>query len=223
MSRILVPSRGPQDWKALLADPERQWRPRFSAFAAAHSWESAGGLPREISALLGGEPRLELAIPEHKVAMPGSGRESQCDLFALVTIGGRLAAVAIEAKVDEPFGPTVQEWLADGGENRRNRLSTICGWLGRPGLPPAHLRYQLFHRTAAAVAEARRFQCPLAAMLVQSFSPDRRWHGDFQAFANWLAPQADTGTAHLRLPEGIELLLGWASCPFPEDAPHGMA
>ncbi|MFU8881858.1 MAG: DUF6946 family protein [Rhodobacterales bacterium] len=44
------------------------------------------------------------------------------------------------------------------------------------------LRYQLFHRTAAAVTEARRFHRPVAAMIVQSFAPDHRWFADYAAF-----------------------------------------
>ena len=51
MSTIYVPSRGPDDWRRFLADPEKQWRRGFSARAAAYSWESVNRLPPEIEAL----------------------------------------------------------------------------------------------------------------------------------------------------------------------------
>jgi hypothetical protein len=52
MSRIYVPSSGCNDWQRLLADPEKHWRPGFSAFATARAWEAADGLPPEIAELL---------------------------------------------------------------------------------------------------------------------------------------------------------------------------
>ena len=52
MSKVYVPSRGPDDWQRFLADPEKQWRRGFSARTAAYSWESANGLPPEIEACL---------------------------------------------------------------------------------------------------------------------------------------------------------------------------
>ena len=41
--------------------------------------------------------------PEHQVALPGGGRPSQCDVFALVRNDAGTLAVAIKAKVREPF------------------------------------------------------------------------------------------------------------------------
>jgi hypothetical protein len=84
MSRIYVPSSGCNDWQRLLADPEKHWRPGFSAFATARAWEAADGLPQEIAELLGPDPELLLAIPEHKVRLPGWERTTECDVFALV-------------------------------------------------------------------------------------------------------------------------------------------
>lgn len=66
--QILVPSEGPLDWKPLLANPERQWKPGYSVMACARCWEDAAekkpnGLPPEISGIVGSETRLILAIP----------------------------------------------------------------------------------------------------------------------------------------------------------------
>lgn len=118
--------------------------------------------------------------------------------------------MAIEAKVNEPFGPTVGEWLAEGGVNRIKRLSGLCALLGVEAVPDSSLRYQLFHRTAAAVIEARRFAAPHACMVVQSFSANNAWLEDFQAFARFLGlalEPAEAGT--VVLPDGMKLSLAW--------------
>lgn len=219
---ILVPSRGPQDWRALLADPLTQWRAGYSAICAAHCWEAAKGLPPEVAAVLGPGSRLLLAIPEHQVALPGGGRPSQCDVFALVRNDRGTTAVAVEAKVREPFGPLLSDWLAEASPGKHTRLAAIGALLGRDA-PPGHLRYQLLHRTAAAVTEARRFGTGGAAMVVQSFAPDALWYSDFAAFCDWLggaAPAVGTGADH-SLPDGRILRLGWAHSPLPVD-PAGL-
>ena len=56
-----------------------------------------------MAAILGPGARLLLAIPEHQVALPGGGRPSQCDVFALVRNDVGTPTVAVEAKVREPF------------------------------------------------------------------------------------------------------------------------
>jgi len=215
--RIYTPTSGPDDWRGLLADPATQWRQGFSAMEAAMSWEATQGLPPEIGALFPGEtPELLLAIPEHRVDLPGGGRPSQCDVFALVRLGDETCALAVEAKVNEPFGPTLARWLADAGPGKTSRLSAICALLGLDA-PGPDLRYQLFHRTAAAVIEARRFRTNRAAMIVQSFAPDHRWHQDFARFAGQFALDIAPGTAGIMaLPCGLRLTLGWATGATPD-------
>lgn len=178
--------------------------------AAAQSWEH--GFPPEVAALCGPDAELQLALVEHRVQLPGRGSPSHCDVFALVHAGGQDMAVAIEAKVDEPFGPTIAEWLgSDPTPNKTARLNAIAGWLGL-ALPAPGLRYQLLHRTAAAIFEARRFRRPVAAMIVQSFSPDRRRFGDFAGFCAALGLDAAPDAAMSRaLPCGLQLRLGWAT------------
>ncbi|WP_102226675.1 DUF6946 family protein [Acidimangrovimonas sediminis] len=168
MSRIYVPTRGLGDWRALLADPEKHWRAGYSAMAAARSWEAADGLPPEIAAMFVTNAELLLAIPEHKVALPGGRRESQCDVFALVRDGNETVSLAVEAKVAEPFDRTIGDWLRNASDGKRTRLAAICELLGCPP-PPDDLYYQLFHRTAAAILEAKRFGTDTAAMVVHSF------------------------------------------------------
>ncbi|MCE5972435.1 hypothetical protein LZA78_02885 [Sinirhodobacter sp. WL0062] len=179
--------------------------------AAALSWEAAGGLPPEVSNLLGESVELLLAIPEHKVPLPGGSRESQCDVFALAKASNETIAIAVEAKVNEPFGPTVGEWLENASDGKIERLRFICDLLGLNNPPPPELRYQLFHRTAAAILEAARFKTDRAAMIVQSFSPEHRWFEDFQALAALLGLHAKPGKALIHyLPSGMPLTIGWA-------------
>lgn len=183
---------------------------------AALSWERAGGLPAEVAALLGPGARALLAIPEHKVPLPGRGYPSQCDVFALVRRESGTCALAVEAKVREPFDRTLDEWLGDApGPGKRERLAGLCALLGA-GAPPGHLRYQLLHRAAAAVIEAERFGTQAAAMVVQSFDPGRAWFEDYAAFCAWLGLAAEPDRAAERAtPSGRPLILGWASCPVP--------
>ena len=130
MPKVLIPTVGHEDWQRFLAEPEKQWKRGYSAMAAALSWEAAVGLPPEIELLLGGSVELLLAIPEHKVALPGGGRESQCDVFALVRASDETIAVAVEAKVNEPFGPTVGEWMVNASNGKIERMRFICDLLG---------------------------------------------------------------------------------------------
>jgi len=212
MSKILVPTNGAEGWRALLADPIKHWKIGYSAYATAQCWEAANGFPREIADILGSYAELLLAIPEHKVALPGGSRESQCDVFALGRTGDETIAISVEGKVDEPFGPTIQEWLHNPSDGKIKRLKWICEILGQQYPPQHQLRYQLFHRTAAAVAEAHRFKTDHAAMIVHSFSQEHRWFEDFSRFCELFGVKAKRGARHhVNLPDGQQLILGWAT------------
>jgi hypothetical protein len=217
MAPILIPTRSADDWKQFLAD-ERHWRTGYSARSLAQCWHAAAGLPPEIQAVLHSTPlfaqaELLLAIPEHRVALPGSGRPSQTDLWLLLRTPAALASVAVEGKVAEPFGPTIGEWLGDGGEaanpNKSRRLKGLCELLGLASAAP-ELRYQLLHRTASAVIEARRFLAAHAVMLVHSFSQQDAWYDDFERFARALDAEPAKGKLTV-VPgrTGPTLHLGW--------------
>jgi len=225
MTQIFAASTGPETWRTRLADPEKHWRDGYSAKLTAESWETSKGLPTEIAQLLGSNAALQLALIEHKVPLAGGGADSQCDVFALVRADNRDIAMAVEAKVNEPFGPLLSEWYHEPSAGKVKRLRAICEMLGLPDPETTplsgSLRYQLFHRTAAAVVEARRFHRPVAAMIVQSFAPDHRWFADYAAFCALfgltVAPQK---SAECTLPCGTVLILGWAcgtpAAPYPK-------
>jgi len=210
-NRIYVPTTGPQDWRRLLGDPQKHWRDGYSAKTCAHAWEEARGLPACVASHFDKPAELLIAIPEHKVALPGRGADSQCDVFALVRTGGRVVALSVEAKVDEPFDVTVGEWLDAGRENRQERMDGLCALLD-VATPRRDTRYQLYHRAAAAVIEARRFGAGGSAMIVQSFSAVGRWREDFEAFAHTLGARPEGIGYRHGLGDGTSLYLGCAGC-----------
>ncbi len=218
---ILIPSAGPESWQGLLADPEKQWRDGHSAKMLAESWEGAEGFPSEIRDLLASSPEPALAeatpligIPEYQVPLPGGTRPSQNDLFVLAATGSSLAAIMIEGKVEEPFGPTVAEWLIDASPGKHKRLTFLQEKLGLREPPSGNIRYQLLHRTASAVIEAQRFRARFAVMIVHSFSSHHAWLDDYQTFLSLFGKEGSIGDLVLltRL-DGIELYCGWAAGP----------
>lgn len=215
MSKILVPSNGPDDWKRFLAQPELHWAKGYSARTLAHSWESSRFIPQEVEALMVeafGPANLLFAVPEHKTALPGGSRESQSDVFALVRHPVGLATYTIEGKVDEPFGPTVGEWMAKPSAGKAERLAAIREILGLRDVSST-VRYQLLHRTASALIEAERFDAQLAGMIVHSFSPEHRWFNEFRHFAELLGQGASIQPGRsvtVKVPSGRKLTMGWA-------------
>lgn len=217
MSRILIPSTGPDNWKQLLAKPELHWATGYSARTLAYAWEDADGIPVEVERLLEdalGKVEPLIIIPEHKTALPGGRRESQSDVFLLARhgagkAGGGTVACTIEGKVDEPFGPTVAQQMADASSGKTERLDYLCQRLGLSDCP-GEVHYQLLHRSVAALIEADRFGANRAAMIVHSFSPERRWFDAYAQFVNLLGGTAEVdGACTVEVPGGT-LLLGWA-------------
>ena len=211
---------GPEDWKIL--HPERHWKTGYSAKALAYSWEKAGGgFPVEIKEVLSDsqfpEAELLIAFPEYRTPLRGGRRQSQTDLFVLAEVRGELLAVAVEGKVKEDFGPTVQEWLGDEpSRGKRIRLRSLAQKLGIDSLDNRELypiRYQLLHRTAAAVIEAERFNARYALMLVHSFSQEYEHFEDYQDFLALLGVDGDGVIPDSVTPvgniDGIDLFLAW--------------
>ncbi len=218
MRRIFASTRGPEDWRQGLADPEKHWRSGYSAKTLAYCWEDASGFPLEISKLFSeskihGFEHIELlvALPEYKVELPGGERPSQNDLFVLAKDGNKqLIAIAVEGKVSEPFGPTVGEWSADISEGKAKRLEFLRNQLGLSGATPSDIRYQLLHRTASAVIEACRFNAKSAVMIVHSFSQEDKWFDDYERFVRLFGKSAGIGELiRLGNTQGATLFSAW--------------
>lgn len=193
---IYVPANGPEDWQALLADPRKHWRTGYSAKCFAHCWEAAGGFPPEVSKALADSGQAELLaleplviLPEHKVPLPGGKTESQNDAWVLARNESGLVSIAVEGKVEEPFGEPLSDWFAIPTPGKRERLQYLANLLGIEDEFPPEIRYQLIHRTASAIIEARRFHAGAAVMVVHSFSPEMTWFNDFAAFCALFSDQ----------------------------------
>ena len=216
MPDILVPSAGPGDWKGLLAKPEQQWARGKSARTLAHCWEDCGGFPAEITTILR-HPTLReikplLIFPEWKVPLPGGRSPSQNDVWVLAKAEDGLVSIAIEGKVDEPFGQTLGKWKEKASPGKKDRLEYLISCLGLNAEPPDTIHYQLMHRTASAVIEAERFDAKAAVMLVHSFSQKNAGFREYRNFGRLLGiAEAEAGV--LGTTRGgrnnLPLYLGW--------------
>lgn len=216
---IVIPTHGPEDWQQLLAEPDKHWRTGYSARSLAYSWEEAqsrpSGMPTEVESALAQEPRLAelellLGIPEHEVPLPGGRRPSQTDLWGLARSATELVSIAVEGKVSEMFGPTLEEWQAQPSSGKQTRLDFLCECLALPMPPPGTIRYQLLHRTASAVIEAKRFQAGCAVLLIHSFSQTNEWFEDYRNFIQLYGVDANEGhPVCLAKPDGVMLYAVW--------------
>jgi hypothetical protein len=193
----------PEDWQALLADPDKHWRRGFSARTLAHGWLAASGFPPEVASIFAACPDPLLAglrpvegTPEFQVALPGSRVASQNDIYVRArTVVGEIA-IMVEGKVEEPFDETLTEWQssirfdAQGvtRSGKPKRLQYLQQLLGRPDGFDGATRYQLLHRAASALIQARAEASVAAILLVHSFSkqsPQAGW-SDYRRFLRQL-------------------------------------
>jgi len=228
MQRTYVPGAGLSDWRTRLADPEKHWKRGASAFEAAVSWELATktsrGLPPPIHSLLDQEPDLAgasllFAFPEHQVSLPGGSRPSQTDVWTVLKGPRGLISMAVEAKADETFGEPLAAWLRADSMGKRERLAYLTEVLNCKHELADTIRYQLLHRTASAIIEARRIGADIAIMLVQSFRPSSPSEADYISFGVALGAAPAIGKL-VRVPGHMDpaLYLGWATSPLSSDA-----
>lgn len=207
--------RHPAAVRPFLGDPQRHWRPRYSAYELAHSWIGSGGVPATIRDVLDtADPYRGCELVEgwfeRETDLGTPGRPSQTDVLALVRLAnGDHAIVGVEGKAREPFGPLVGEWNTTPGKDAR--LEHLCAGLGLNRADAGSLRYQLLHRTAAALIEARRYGARHALMLVHSFAEAPDSLADYRAFAEalGLTGAASNALTSSRDYGGVELRLGW--------------
>jgi hypothetical protein len=156
MKRIFVPTQSGSDWQRLLGKPKLHWKKGRSAMSTAACWEdSQPHLPAEILSVLESgndaaisELDLLVAIPEWEVDLPGGERPSQTDVLAITRNSSGLVVLGVEAKVDETFGPTIEEKKEKASEGQLTRISYLENELGRKEPFEGEIRYQLLHRTA---------------------------------------------------------------------------
>ena len=215
MSFIFIPSSGPKDWQALLADPEKQWARGYSARTLAHCWETAGGFPPEVTDVMSQNPDFRAAeplliFPEWRVRLPGGSRPSQNDIWVLARSTAGLLSIAVEGKAEEPFGETLADWKMNASPGKTQRLAWLASLLGLGSSIPDSIRYQLLHRAASAAIEARRFHAAHAVMLVHSFSEKCLWFEDFKAFVGLFGLKASTNKLlSTALGDGLPIHFAW--------------
>jgi hypothetical protein len=216
MNYIYTPAQTAEGWKQFLAEPEKQWVTGYSARTLAYCWQEAKGFPAEVQSVLSNfelfsNIKLLLGIPEHQVPLPGGSRPSQTDLWVLARAGDNLVSIAVEGKVNEPFGPQLKDWLKEASPGKQKRLQYLCDQLSLDvsALPP-DLRYQLLHRAASAVIEADRFGAAHAVMLIHSFSQSDMWFQDYAAFVSLFGTIAVANTlVSIGSRSGISLHCAW--------------
>ncbi len=217
MSRILSFTTGPEDWRALLADPVKHWRSGFSARTLAHCWEEANGFPPEVTQAFNQtpDPMLAdltpiLAVPEFKVPLPGGVRASQNDIFVLARSSAGPVSIMVEGKVSESFGPTLDEWHKEASLGKEERLRFLLRTLGLVASPEGTIRYQLLHRAASAIITGGQYRAVAAILLIHSFSEEPLGWADYQAFTRLFGVVAELGTIQrLGSTSSIQLFGGW--------------
>lgn len=207
----------PEDWKEQLAEPDKQWETGYSAKALAYCWEEAKGFPNSVKKVFQKSKysifktiEFLAGFVEYKVALPPGGHPSQNDIFVLAKSKNDLVAIAVEGKVSEPFGATIEDWLKDGSKGKKTRLEFLSDLFKLDQDNLEGIRYQLLHRTASAVMEAKRFNASNALMLVHSFSPNHDWFDDYSSFAFLFRITAQRNVIHFatRL-NYVNLYLAW--------------
>ena len=211
------PVRTPEDVIPLLAKGSDHWKQGRSAYELAHSWLESRGIPTSVQEVLGQSDtfrgaQLVEGFFEHNTSLRTAGRDSQTDLLAVVRMSSGLGIIGVEGKVDESFGPLVRDWN-DGSIGKTRRLASLLKTLNIDLGSALDLRYQLFHRTAAAVYESQRYGAGQAMMLVHSFSPNFAGFDDFAKFAEVLGtPVREPNSVSVEIAlDGIAVSLSWVA------------
>ncbi len=213
-----VPLHAPEDVRPFLAEPDKHWRTGYSAAELAHSWIGAGGIPSVVRTTLEtasdlADADLEQGLFEQQTHLRSRGRPSQTDLLAILKTRDGRAVLAVEGKRDEPFGPVVRDW--NDGPGKARRLTDLCELLELRERDAEDLRYQLLHRTAAALLEAERRDIDKALVLVHSFSPEKTSFDAFAAFTERLGAEvANIGRVGSSIRRnGCNLRFAWVHDP----------
>jgi hypothetical protein len=221
MSNNCIPVKTAEEWKLLLADPNKHWKQGYSAWEIAHSWLAVDGFPPEVGTLFTTSAvktfqkvEMLLGIPEYKVLLPPRRRHpSQNDLFILAREGNNnLISITVEAKVSESFGKTIEKWRLPPSSDKSVRYKFLVEKLGLAGKDLLSIRYQFLHRLASAVIEAERFHAKYAMVIIHSFSTMNKGLDDYKMFLDLFKAKGEVGQlTHLTTHSGIDYYLGWAN------------
>jgi hypothetical protein len=123
----------------------------------------------------------------------------------------------VEGKVNEPFGPTLDEWQADASPGKDKRFRFLLRTLCSAAVPDGGIRYKFLHRAASAIITAEQYRAVAAVLLIHSFSEQHTGFGDYDAFVRLFGVRALNGVVQ-RLPSAstIPLFAAWVTgdCSF---------
>ncbi len=217
MGKFFIPTNTAEDWKSVLAEPDKQWKDGYSAKLLAYCWQEANDFPESVKKVfrasgieLFQQLKFLVAFPEYEVALPGGRTAAQNDIFILAKGDDQLVSITVEGKKSEPFDKTVAEWKSESSPGKVMRLSFLCSELQLEPEQIDHIRYQLLHRTACAIIEAKKFNAQNALMLVHSFSPTNEWFDDYRGFLELFGVQAEVDSiTFAQNIDGIDLFFAW--------------
>ena len=194
----------------------------------AAAWQKIpSALPEKISTLLSasGDPALDclslvVAFPEWEVPLPFGTSSSMTDVMAITRNDHGLCTIAVEAKVDESFGPSVAEKKDYGSENVFKRIMKLEEHLKANAPFAGDIRYQLLHRTASALITAEQFHAKTAVMLVQSFCNKGTRRESFDLFVSSMKAEQSKGSPNVYRVPGFDapsLYLAWSGWTSSDD------
>lgn len=200
------------------------WKRGRSAYETSFSWLKARGVPAKIRAVLSQapewrDPELLAGFFEHATALDTQVGPSYTDLMAVCGLEAGLGVLAVEGKAGETFGPLVNEWMDSPG--KQARYAWACAMFGVDAAQCAELRWQLFHRSASAIIEAKRFRADHAVMLVHDFSGVCSSAPDFLTFAEkaGFSGAAIDALSAPKIIDGVSLRLGWVCDDCEKETP----
>lgn len=217
MANFYTPSDKPEDWQQLLAKPDVHWKSGYSAKSLAYSWTEARGFPPEVQSALdrSHESPLEdltflLGFPEYDVDLPGGRRPSQNDIFVFARGADGLVSIAVEGKVSESFDRPVDKRFKEPTPGEAQRLEYLLDLLQLDRKSVGAIGYQLIHRTASAILEARKFGSRHAVMLVHSFSQTLEHFSDYKNFCALFGAEVESNMIYrAKAFDDCTLYLGW--------------
>lgn len=189
----------------------KQWKEHHSAWALAQFVIGNNGISaieQDISEALAKPVTIECAAIECAVPFDAFPRHSMRDMVLTgKTSSGERVFVAIEAKVEEPFGKSVKaeyvdalkDKLAHPNSKKSERIENLLSKIAPEEMPDkSSLKYQLFHATAATISKDAEFLIMMALSFdftdgyVVSPSSRNRNKSDFKDFMNAVHASLDT-------------------------------
>lgn len=207
----LRPLKTIDDW--IEAVGRKNWVPSYSAYECAMRWRGVTSvLPEPLNYVMRNSGievlqglRPESIVAEHAVFLDTLTTPSRTDIMAFCSNSTHdRVVVAVEAKSREPFSDRVFRWIRTADRTvsaqqqklfdvsnaivvrKERRLAFLNQVLGTNIDINSELRYQLVHRTASAVLEARNLRAKAAIVVIQAFQPSVENLFDFSDYLDAL-------------------------------------